>query len=148
MSTQPLARLPSTKEGRMKRRSSAKSAPKPLAPTTTVKTVSPPKTASTTRSINHQSLPSMAQFTFAPTSTRTVITTTTTTTTTFPPLVFPPPRNLDELDPRVHPLAKSDTPELLRNFTFNIDGRPTVFHESEDPARSLYEVCLLLRGVF
>jgi len=54
---------------------------------------------------------------------------------------------LDELDPRVHPLAKSDTPELLKNFTFNIDGRPTFFQESEDPARSLYEVCLLMRDV-
>jgi len=149
MSTQHLTRhLP--KENRTKRRPSTKLIPKPIVATNNTPTaaVSPPKTASSTRSghpppppINHHSLPSMAQFTFAPTSTRTVVTTTTTTTTTFPPLVFPPPRSLDDLDPRMHPLAHADTPASLRNFVFNIDGRPTYFHESDDPERSLYEVC-------
>src|SRR5271170_4919799 len=132
---------PSLKEPRMKRRPSTKFIPKVLANTNTV---SPPKTASSTRSghpINHHSLPSMAQFTFAPTSTRTVVTTTTTTTTTFPPLVFPPPRSLDDLDPRVHPLAQADTPSSLRSFAFHIDGRPTYFQESDDPEQSLYDVC-------
>ena len=140
MSTQHSTRLVPT-ESRFMRRPSNKSIPKPtVAPTR----VSPPKTTSSTRSghppINHHSLPSMAQFTFAPTSTRTVVTTTTTTTTTFPPLVFPPPRSLDDLDPRTHPLAQADTPSSLRNFVFNIDGRPTYFHESDDPERSLYDV--------
>ena len=131
---------PSLKEPRMKRRPSTKLIPKVVANTNTV---SPPKTASSTRSghpINHHSLPSMAQFTFAPTSTRTVVTTTTTTTTTFPPLVFPPPRSLDDLDARVHPLAHAHTPMPLRNFTFNIDGRPTYFEESDDPQRSMCDV--------
>ena len=132
---------PSLKEPRMKRRPSAKLVPTRAAANTN--TVSPPKTASSTRSgnpINHHSLPSMAQFTFAPTSTRTVVTTTTTTTTTFPPLVFPPPRILDDLDPRLHPLAHADTPTPLRNFTFHIDGRPTYFQESDDPQRSMCDV--------
>lgn len=139
----------------MRRRPSAKAIPKPIAttnpPSAATNTVSPPKTASSTRSglalVNHHpplhhraSLPSMAQFTFAPTSTRTVVTTTTTTTTTFPPLVFPPPRLPEDLDPRVHPLANAETPPSLRNFVFSIDGRPTYFHESDDPQRRLYEV--------
>jgi hypothetical protein len=142
------------KDTRMKRRPSAKAIPRPIAttnpPSAATNTVSPPKTASSTRSglalVNHHplhhraSLPSMAQFTFAPTSTRTVVTTTTTTTTTFPPLVFPPPRLPEDLDPRVHPLANAETPPSLRNFVFSIDGRPTYFHESDDPQRSLYEV--------
>jgi F-box and WD-40 domain protein CDC4 len=139
MSTQHFTRHP-PRETRMKRRPSTK-LPKPVATAPT--TVSPPKTASSTRSsqpINHRSLPSMAQFTFAPTSTRTVVTTTTTTTTTFPPLLLPSPRSLEDLDPRVHPLAQAGTPESLKNFVFNIDGRPTYFHESDDPERSLYEV--------
>jgi hypothetical protein len=45
------------------------------------------------------------------------------------------------LDPRVHPLAQADTPKGLKNFVFNVDGRATFFHESDDPERSLYEVC-------
>lgn len=148
MSAQHTTR-PLPKENRMKRRLSTKLIPKPIVATNNQPTpvVSPPKTASSTRSghphpppINHHSLPSMAQFTFAPTSTRTVVTTTTTTTTTFPPLVFPPPRSLDDLDPRTHPLAQADTPSSLKNFVFNIDGRPTHFHESDDPERSLYDV--------
>jgi F-box and WD-40 domain protein CDC4 len=147
MSTQHSTRpLPSPKESRMKNRPLTKLIPKPIVATTSSHggaAVSPPKTASSTRSghpINHHSLPSMAQFTFAPTSTRTVVTTTTTTTTTFPPLVFPPPRSLDDLDPRVHPLAQADTPSSLRSFAFNIDGRPTYFQESDDPEQSLYDV--------
>jgi hypothetical protein len=40
----------------------------------------------------------------------------------------------------VHPLANAETPPSLRNFVFSIDGRPTYFHESDDPQRSLYEV--------
>src|SRR5579862_2026961 len=145
MSTRQTSRaLP--KDQRMKRRPSSKAVPNPIA---TVPNVSPPKTASSTRSIHpikHEPLPSMAQFTFAPTRTRTVVTTTTTTTTTFPPLVFPPPRPLDDLDPRAHPLATAQTPAALRNFVFTIDGKPTYFHESDDPERSLYEVspCLVL----
>jgi hypothetical protein len=149
MSTQHTTR-PLLKENRMKRRPSTKLIPKPIvAPYNPPPNagVSPPKSASSTRSghpppppINHHSLPSMAQFTFAPTSTRTVVTTTTTTTTTFPPLVFPPPRSLDDLDPRMHPLAQADTPSSLRDFVFNIDGRATHFHESDDPERSLYDV--------
>ena len=139
MSTQHASRQAS-KENKAKRRPSTKLVAKPVAVTAAV---SPPKTASSTRSahpISHHSLPSIAQFTFAPTSTQTVVTTTTTTTTTFPPLVFPPPRPLEELDPRVHPLAQADTPNGLKNFVFNVDGRATYFHESEDPERSLYEV--------
>lgn len=142
MSTQHASRQVS-KEIKVKRRPSTKLVPKPVA---LAAAVSPPKTASSTRSahpISQHHLPSIAQFTFAPTSTQTVITTTTTTTTTFPPLVFPPPRPLEDLDPRVHPLAQADTPKGLKNFVFNVDGRATYFHESDDPERSLYEVCNL-----
>jgi hypothetical protein len=141
MSTQHSSRQPQ-KDARMRRRPSGRG-PKPLVLPNQPANVSTPKIASTTRiqnPINQHSLPSMAQFTFAPTSTRTVVTTTTTTTTTFPPLVFPPPRSLEDLDPRVHPLALADTPEALKSFTFNIDGRPTRFRESDDPGRSLCEV--------
>ena len=163
MATHHSTRTLPHKETRMRRRPSTKAVPKPIATgkapiTTPTNTVTPPKTASSTRSglpvVNHhhhrlryhhhRALPSMAQFTFAPTSTRTVVTTTTTTTTTFPPLVFPPPRLPEELDPRIHPLAHVETPPSLRDFVFSIDGRPTHFHESEDPQRSLYEVLSLL----
>jgi len=163
MATHHSTRTLPHKETRMRRRPSTKAVPKPIATgkapiTTPMNTVTPPKTASSTRSglpvVNHhhhrlryhhhRALPSMAQFTFAPTSTRTVVTTTTTTTTTFPPLVFPPPRLPEELDPRIHPLAHAETPPSLRDFVFSIDGRPTHFHESEDPQRSLYEVLSLL----
>jgi hypothetical protein len=151
MSTRQSTRvLPPSKDSRMKRRPSSKPAhqltptpaPPPPKPVATAINASPPKTASSTRSRHRSqhSLPSMAQFTFAPTSTRTIVTTTTTTTTTFPPLVFPPPRPLDDLDPRVHPLATAPTPAALRNFVFSIDGKPTYFNETDDPERSLYEV--------
>jgi len=165
MATHHSTRALAQKETRMRRRPSTKAVPKPIATvkapaTTPTNTVTPPKTASSMRSglpvVNHhhhhhrlryhhhRALPSIAQFTFAPTSTRTVVTTTTTTTTTFPPLVFPPPRLPEELDPRIHPLAHVETPPSLRDFVFSIDGRPTHFHESEDPQRSLYEVLSLL----
>lgn len=146
MSTQHSSRQLAKETIKMKRKPSTKAAQKTIT-TTAVAAVSPPKTASSTRSaqpITQQSLPSMAQFTFAPTSTRTVVTTTTTTTTTFPPLVFPPPRPLEDLDPHIHPLAQADTPAGLKNFVFNIDGKPTYFHESDDPERSLYEVLSLV----
>jgi hypothetical protein len=152
MSTQHSTRSLQKGDTRMRRRPSTKAILRPIATgsvpaTSATNTVSPPKTASSTRSglppgthHHHRALPSMAQFTFAPTSTRTVVTTTTTTTTTFPPLVFPPPRLPEELDPRIHPLAHAETPPSLRNFVFSIDGRPTYFRESQDPQRSLYEV--------
>ena len=141
-----LATRPPARESRMKRRPSVKPSPSAVP----AGTASPPTTASSTRSTHtapSRSLPSMARFTFAPTSTRTVVTTTTTTTTTFPPLVFPPPRTLEDLDPKMHPLAHAGTPETLKRFSFTIDGRPTYFHESDDPQRSLYEVLKIFQNL-
>lgn len=95
--------------------------------------------------IKHQSQPlspysTVGQFSYAPTTQTTVVTTTTTTTTHFPVLKMGPPRNLNELDPKQYPLAALPTPQNLKRFCFDIDGRPTYFREAEDPEQAIKDV--------
>lgn len=77
----------------------------------------------------------LGQFSFAPATQTTVVTTTTTTTTSFPPLVIKAPRNVQDLDPVLYPLAKLRTPETLKNVRFTLGDRTACFREA-DNARS------------
>ncbi|KZF24906.1 WD40 repeat-like protein [Xylona heveae TC161] len=79
----------------------------------------------------------LGQFSYAPATQTTIVTTTTTTTTSFPPLMIRPPRNVDELDPKLYPLAASPTPSSIRRFCFNHGGMPTFFREADDPTDDL-----------
>ncbi|RAL03819.1 F-box/WD repeat-containing protein [Aspergillus ibericus CBS 121593] len=83
---------------------------------------------------------SIGQFSFAPATRTTVVTTTTTTTTTFPPVFIRPPRAMQDLDPKLYPLASAPTPASLRNIRFELDGRPVVFNEPEDTTGTLNEL--------
>ncbi|KAI9811221.1 MAG: hypothetical protein M1827_005553 [Pycnora praestabilis] len=82
----------------------------------------------------------IGQFSFAPATQTTVVTTTTTTTTSFPPLVMKAPRHLNELDPKLYPLASSPTPQAIKRFCFDFAGRPTYFREAEDTSEKLREL--------
>ncbi len=84
----------------------------------------------------------LAQFSFAPATQTTVVTTTTTTTTRFPPLLMRPPKRSHQLDPRQYPLAASPTPPTLRNISFTLGGKATIFREAEDARVSLEQVRL------
>lgn len=83
----------------------------------------------------------MAQLSIAPATTTTVVTTTTTTTTQFPPMVFKPPRNLGERDPKEFPLAHAPTPDNLRRFSFDVGGAQGFFEEAADGVDAIAEVC-------
>ena len=74
----------------------------------------------------------LGQFSFAPATQTTVVTTTTTTTTKFPPFMMPAPKRLQDLDPKMYPLAATPTPEPLRNISFELEGKTTVFREFGD----------------
>lgn len=74
----------------------------------------------------------VAHMSFGPATQQTVVTTTTTTTVALPPLVMKPPKDLYERDPKQFPLAFSPTPHSIKRFCFDVNGRPTVFHEAED----------------
>lgn len=54
-----------------------------------------------------------------------------------------PPRNLNELDPKQYPLATLPTPQSLKRFCFDIEGRPTYFREADDPDQAVRDVSLL-----
>lgn len=82
----------------------------------------------------------LGEFSFAPTTETTVYTTKVVKTINFPPLVMKGPKHLHELDPKLYPLAASPTPPALKKFCFDIDGKPTVFREAEDPDATLSEV--------
>lgn len=75
----------------------------------------------------------MASLSFGPATQQTVTTVTTTTTVSLPPLIMRPPKDLYDRDPKQYPLAFSPTPHTIKRFCFDVNGRPTVFHESEDP---------------
>ncbi|KAL9106406.1 MAG: hypothetical protein Q9227_008548 [Pyrenula ochraceoflavens] len=79
----------------------------------------------------------LGQFSFAPATHTTVVTTTTTTTTKFPPFMMPAPKRLRDLDPKLYPLASTPTPESLRNISFEVEGKTTVFREFEDSTFAL-----------
>ena len=87
----------------------------------------------------------VGQFSYAPTTQTTVVTTTTTTTTHFPVLRMGPPRNLNELDPKQYPLATLPTPQSLKRFCFDIEGRPTYFREADDPEQAVKDVSAVPR---
>lgn len=84
----------------------------------------------------------VGQFSFAPATQTTVVTTTTTTTTKFPPFVMRHPRRMQDLDPKLYPLAATPTPDSLRNIRFQLAGKPTLFTEAEDAYVTLKEVSL------
>ncbi|KAL4808263.1 WD40-repeat-containing domain protein [Aspergillus unguis] len=83
---------------------------------------------------------SIGQFSFAPATRTTVVTTTTTTTTTFPPLQIKPPRAVQELDPKLYPLASFPTPAALKNIKFDVGGKSVVFNEPDDATATLTEI--------
>jgi len=85
---------------------------------------------------------SLAQLTYAPTITETVVTTRTITTTSYPPFVLQGPRNLQERDPEVYPLLKGPTPALLRKVRLEIGGKTAFFEETERPQEQLDQVYL------
>jgi F-box and WD-40 domain protein CDC4 len=79
----------------------------------------------------------MAQLSFGPATQQTITTVTTTTTVSLPPLVMKPPKDLYDRDPKQYPLAFSPTPHSIKRFCFDVNGRPTMFHESEDPDETM-----------
>lgn len=82
----------------------------------------------------------LGQISYAPATQTTVVTTTTTTTTSFPPLLLKAPRHLYDRDLNSYPLAASSTPEAIKNFSFDINGKPICFEETEDIDGSLLQV--------
>lgn len=97
----------------------------PSASTSTSTTMMPPQHST------------MAQLSFGPATQQTVTTVTTTTTVSLPPLVMKPPKDLYDRDPKQYPLAFSPTPHSIKRFCFDVNGRPTMFHESEDPDETM-----------
>jgi hypothetical protein len=83
----------------------------------------------------------LGQLSYAPATQTTVVTTTTTTTTSFPPLILRAPRHLYDRDPKQYPLAASPTPASIRDFTFDVNGKPACFREADDVEDSLQQVC-------
>ncbi|KAL8723073.1 MAG: hypothetical protein Q9225_000544 [Loekoesia sp. 1 TL-2023] len=81
----------------------------------------------------------LGQFSFAPATQTTVVTTTTTTTTSFPPLVIKAPRNVQDLDPVLYPLARLRTPESLKSVQFTVGDQTAVFREADDAVSTLDE---------
>ncbi|CCX14312.1 WD40-repeat-containing domain protein [Pyronema domesticum] len=98
-----------------------------------------PFSAMTTRETKRKAAPhtTVGHFSYAPTTQTTVVTTTTTTTTTFPQLVMQPPKHLNELDPKEYPLAAVPTPQNLRRFCFDVDGKTTQYVEEDDADESI-----------
>ncbi|ERF70975.1 hypothetical protein EPUS_09046 [Endocarpon pusillum Z07020] len=82
----------------------------------------------------------LGQFSFAPATQTTVVTTTTTTTTRFPPFVMRAPRRMQDLDPKLYPLAATPTPSSLRNISFDLQGKQTIFKEAEDTTVAMEEI--------
>lgn len=78
----------------------------------------------------------MASLSFGPATQQTVTTVTTTTTVSLPPLIMKPPKDLYDRDPKQYPLAFSPTPHTIKRFCFDVNGHPTIFHESEDPVET------------
>ncbi|KAI5361912.1 Putative F-box domain, WD40/YVTN repeat-like-containing domain superfamily [Septoria linicola] len=93
-------------------------------------------TTSTTMPPEHST---MGQMSFGPATQQTITTVTTTTTVSLPPLVMKPPHDLYERDPKQYPLAFTPTPSTIKKFCFDVNGRPTVFRESEDPAATMQQ---------
>jgi F-box and WD-40 domain protein CDC4 len=82
----------------------------------------------------------LGQFSFAPATQTTVVTTTTTTTTRFPPFVMRAPRRMQDLDPKLYPLASTPTPSSLKNISFDLEGKQTIFREAEDTTLAMKKI--------
>jgi hypothetical protein len=82
----------------------------------------------------------LGQFSFAPATQTTVVTTTTTTTTRFPPFVMRAPRRMQDLDPKLYPLASTPTPSSLKRISFDLQGKQTIFKEAEDTTVAMEEL--------
>jgi F-box and WD-40 domain protein CDC4 len=82
----------------------------------------------------------LGQFSFAPATQTTVVTTTTTTTTRFPPFVMRAPRRMQDLDPKLYPLAATPTPSSLKNISFDLGGKQTIFREAEDTTVAMEQI--------
>ena len=82
----------------------------------------------------------IGRFSYGPTTQTTVVTTTTTTTTEFPPLMLRAPRHLDQLDPKVYPLAASPTPTSICKLVFEVNGRSATFEEAKDTLKTAEKV--------
>ena len=82
----------------------------------------------------------LGQLSYAPATQTTIVTTTTTTTTNFPPLIMKAPKHLNDLDPKLYPLADSPTPASMRRFHFNAGGQTVLFEEAKDSTKVLREV--------
>ena len=80
------------------------------------------------------------QFAYAPAIETTVVTTTKKTITTFPPFIVRPPRRSGGIDQRQYPLASSQTPAVLKNIRFSINGKPATFREAEDTSVAIQGV--------
>jgi hypothetical protein len=92
------------------------------------------------RASNVQQFAALGHLKYAPATQTTVVTTTTTTTTSFPPLLLKGPRHLCSRDPKQYPLAASPTPESIKKFSFDIQGRPVCFAETDDLKGPLLQV--------
>jgi hypothetical protein len=49
---------------------------------------------------------------------------------------------MQDLDPKLYPLAATPTPASLKNICFQFAGKPTLFTEAEDAHVTLKEVSL------
>jgi len=83
----------------------------------------------------------LAQLTYAPTITETVVTTRTITKTSYPPFILHESRNLKERDPEVYPLLNGPTPALLKKVRLELGGKTAFFEETERPQEQLDQVC-------
>lgn len=111
----------------------------PASPTDDLPAMPYPGEASAT-TVSHTLPPqhsTLAQLSFGPATQQIITTVTTTTTVSLPPLVINPPKDLFERDPKQYPLAFSPTPQSIKRFCFDVNGRPTTFHESEDPKETM-----------
>jgi F-box and WD-40 domain protein CDC4 len=50
------------------------------------------------------------------------------------------PRRMQELDPKLYPLASTPTPSSLRNISFDLEGKQTIFREAEDATVAMEEI--------
>lgn len=124
-------------------KSSTDAAEPPLGPANSIITRSHVRSSASTQNPDNALMlagSTLGQFSFAPATQTTVVTTTTTTTTEFPPFLMRPPRNLRSLDPKLYPLATTETPTLLKNIYFSFGGKPTLFKEAEDASTAVDEV--------
>lgn len=87
----------------------------------------------------------LGHFSYAPATETTVVTTTRTTTTKLPPLRMKAPHYLNDLDPRLYPLASSPTPPSIRRLQFHVEGRPIMFQEAEDNVETSDKVRITLQ---